>query len=308
MITCRTNDKMWVFFIKLIPFMHSVHQLYQYRKSISTKSFNARGKKVIRCEQCRVSVDHCICSHTPKSATNAGFVLLMYDTEVLKPSNTGRLIADIFDDTFAFLWARTSVDDKLINLLDDPKWQPVIVFPSEYAEQGRECYTNSLPDSVTQLNDKVGAKINGKRPLFILLDGSWREAKKMFKKSPYLNKFPVVSFAPELHAEAHQEFSEISPDQLKPESLNTLSLNIEPSSEEQPINKVHYIRSASKENQLATAQVAANMLKILGEERNAQLLSLWFDVFNYQYQRSVRQKNLGNDGALAQLEALKAAL
>jgi len=288
--------------------MHSVHQLYQYRKNISTKPFNARGKKVIRCELCRVSVDHCICRYTPKSQTNAGFVLLMYDTEVLKPSNTGRLIADIFDDTFAFLWARTSVDDKLIRLLDDPKWQPVIVFPSEYAEQGRKCYTNSLPDSVAQLNSKVEAKVSGKRPLFILLDGSWREAKKMFKKSPYLNKFPVVSFSPELQAEAYQECNVISPKQLKSESLNTVSLKIKPSSEEKQITKVHYIRSAAKENQLATAQVAANMLKILGEEKNAQLLSLWFDVFNYQYQRSVRQKNLGNDGALAQLEALKAVL
>jgi len=276
--------------------MHSVHQLYLYRKSISTKAFNARGKKVIRCELCRVSVEHCICSYAPKSESNAGFVLLMYDTEVLKPSNTGRLIADVFDDTFAFLWARTSVDDKLISLLNDPTWQPIIVFPGEYAEQDRACYTNTLPESVIQSRAQTGCMDGAKRPLFILLDGSWREAKKMFKKSPYLNKFPVASFAPEL--EHKQACSSISAELLSSKQSN----------EEEPINKVHYIRSASKENQLATAQVAANMLKILGEENNAQLLSLWFDVFNYQYQRSVRQKNLGNDGALALLEALKARL
>ena len=33
----------------------------------------------------------------------------------------------------------------------------------------------------------------GKPPLFIMLDGTWAEARKMFRKSPYLNQFPVFS-------------------------------------------------------------------------------------------------------------------
>ncbi len=35
------------------------------------------------------------------------------------------------------------------------------------------------------------------RPLFILLDGTWSEARKMFRKSPYLEHLPVLSLAPE---------------------------------------------------------------------------------------------------------------
>jgi hypothetical protein len=34
-----------------------------------------------------------------------------------------------------------------------------------------------------------------------------------------------------------------------------------------------------------------------GEEDNAALLDLWFDVFSYQYQKSVCQSNKGNPDA-----------
>ncbi|MDI8992988.1 DTW domain-containing protein, partial [Salmonella enterica subsp. enterica serovar Anatum] len=33
----------------------------------------------------------------------------------------------------------------------------------------------------------------GKPPLFIMLDGTWPEARKMFRKSPYLDHLPVIS-------------------------------------------------------------------------------------------------------------------
>ena len=33
----------------------------------------------------------------------------------------------------------------------------------------------------------------GKPPLFIMLDGTWPEARKMFRKSPYLDNLPVIS-------------------------------------------------------------------------------------------------------------------
>ncbi|WP_286261761.1 tRNA-uridine aminocarboxypropyltransferase [Thalassotalea atypica] len=242
--------------------MQSVQRLYQYRKSISTKPFNARGKKVNRCEHCRVAVENCICCLVHKSHSKAGFLLLMYDTEVLKPSNTGRLIADIFDDTYAFLWQRTQAEKALTDLLNDTCWQPMIVFPGEYATSEEQVFVNELP-CLTQIErNNVETR---KRPLFILLDGSWREAKKMYRKSDYLRGIPVVSFDPKL---------------LQSSSTHK------------------YVRKSVKDNQLATAEVAANMLGLLGENYNAKLLALWFDVFNYQYQKSVCQINRGNVGAI----------
>lgn len=235
--------------------MNAVHQLYLHRKSISTTVYNSRGWKVKRCEKCRIGVSHCICDLTPKVTSNAGFLLLMYDTEILKPSNTGKLIADVVPDTFAFLWSRTEENKALLAIINDEKWQPFVVFPEQYAEPGREIF-----------NQKIET-VDGKRPLFIMLDGSWREAKKMFRKSPYLNRFPVVSFSPEL-------------------------------TDNNELVSRYQIRQALVSNQFATAEVAARVLDMAGEAVNANVLDLWFDVFNFQYRQSVCQSNTGNPHAV----------
>ncbi len=238
--------------------MHAVQKLHQYRKSLSTTTYKSRGQRVIRCELCRLAKQFCICELAPKVNSNAGFLLLMYDTEVLKPSNTGKLIADLIPDSFAFLWSRTEVNPEIIAILDDPMWQPMIVFPKDYAGENREIYDNELTVA------------SGKRPLFIMLDGSWREAKKMFRRSPYLQNLPVVSFTPKA-----------------PDNTEELSSR-------------YQIRLAANNTELATAEVAAQILSLAGEQVNADLLDLWFDVFSYQYQKGVCQQNKANPNAVAE--------
>ena len=110
--------------------------------------------------------------------------------EALKPSNTGWLIADVVADTFAFGWARTEADPALLALLADPQWQPYLVFPGDRVAPDR-VVTNVL------LPAPQGSAATAKRPLFVLLDGAWPEARKMFGKSPYLNHLPVLSLQPE---------------------------------------------------------------------------------------------------------------
>lgn len=237
--------------------MHAVQQLHQYRKSLSTTTYKSRGQRVIRCELCRLAKQFCICELAPKVDSQSGFLLLMYDTEVLKPSNTGKLIADLIPDSFAFLWSRTEVNPEIIALLEDPIWQPMIVFPKAYVGEEREIFDNEI------------TLMSGKRPLFIMLDGSWREAKKMFRRSPYLQHLPVVSFTPKV-----------------PEN-------------EEEISSRYQIRLAANNTELATAEVAAQILSLAGEQTNADLLDLWFDVFSYEYQRAVCQGNKGNPDAVA---------
>ncbi len=255
--------------------MHAVHQLHQYRKSISTTTYKARGQRVIRCPLCQLAKQFCICELAPKKEqvqTSAGFLLLMYDTEVLKPSNTGKLIADLIPDTFAFLWSRTQQNPELLAVLNDEKWFPMVVFPQEYAGDERKVYTNYVSCPA------------GKRPLFIMLDGSWREAKKMFRKSPYLDGFPMVSF------DAKKAFE-------KGESahLNDENSQLSPVGQDSR----YTVRKTELEHQFSTAEVAARVLYMHHENKNAQLLDLWFDVFNFQYQKSVCQRNKGNVNAVA---------
>ncbi|MBL4942685.1 MAG: DTW domain-containing protein [Colwellia sp.] len=260
--------------------MHAVHRLHHFRKSLSTTTYKARGQRVKRCDLCRLAKQYCICAIAPQQnliTTKAGFLLLMYDTEVLKPSNTGKLIADLIPDTFAFLWSRTTKNEELLALLDDEKWQPFVVFPKEYSDDSRQVHQRKVVCD------------EGKRPLFIMLDGSWREAKKMFRKSPYLDKFPMVSFDPQqpLGEPRLPEKTLIEKTLMSGEKISPVG------------DKSRYtVRKTTLEHQFSTAEVAARVLEMSGEKDNAQLLDLWFDVFNYQYQKSVCQRNKGNVDAL----------
>jgi len=193
----------------------------------------------------------CICSEKPAVKSDAAFLLVMFDDEILKPSNTGRLIADLFEDTFAYIWSRTEPNQAMLALLNDPQWQPYVVFPAEYAAPERIATHVELDE--------------GKRPLFIMLDGSWAEAKKMFRKSPYLDRFPVLSISPE------------KPSRYK-------------------------VREASKENQLGTAEVAARIIDLFGESDNAEILDLWFDVFRENYMTGKMNRLLPDDSAINMLK------
>jgi DTW domain-containing protein YfiP len=156
----------------------------------------------------------------------------MTNKEVFKPSNTGWLIADVVRDNHAFIWSRTEVDEQLLALLADPQWQPYLVFPGEYVEPER--VTHSVEVDST------------KRPLFILLDATWTEARKIFRKSPYFDAFPILS--------------------LLPEKLSRYRL-----------------RRSTRSEHLCTAEVAALCLDLAGDTDAASALDAYFDVFSQHY-------------------------
>ena len=238
--------------------IHAVHKLYDYRLSQSTRPFLARGGNITRCHHCMLLPYLCICSIKKTVTSHSGFLLLMYDDEILKPSNTGRLIADLIPDTQAYIWSRTEPNADMLALLADPQWWPVVVFPAEYAQQER----------VLPVGQSLPPLFEGKRPLFILLDGTWSQAKKMFRKSPYLDNLPVLSFAPEKLSQ-------------------------------------YLVRKAAKDHQLATAEVASLVLERLGESNNAHLLDLLFSTFkeNYLLGKS-RQQHPENSSQAALILAL----
>ncbi len=229
---------------------HAVARLRSERLAKSLKPFVARGSRAPRCERCRVPFSHCLCPWLPTIESDCGVCLLMHDIEPLKPSNTGWLIADVVRDTFAFTWQRTGVDPRLLALLADPQWQPLLIFPGEYAESRRV---------VEQVERE-----NAKRPLFVLLDATWTEARKMFRKSPYLDGLPVLS--------------------LRPEVLSRYRL-----------------RRSTRSDHLCTAEVAALCLDLAGDSDAANTLDALLDVFTEHYlgAKYHRQPDLQNAAHLA---------
>ena len=243
---------------------HAVARLRTTRLARSAKPFLARGgPHGERCAGCRLVPSHCLCALRPVVPTHAGVCLIMADIEPLKPSNTGWLVADVVADTFAFGWARTEVDPALLALLADPQWQPYLVFPGEFVDAGRV---------VTQLQPANGidGKVDGggKRPLFVLLDATWPEARKMFRKSPYLDPLPVLS--------------------LQSEQLSSYRL-----------------RRSTRDDHFCTSEVAALCLVLAGEKLAAQTLDAYLEVFTNHYLKAKQQLPVDfEDAAHQQLRGL----
>jgi len=108
----------------------------------------------------------------------------------------------------------------------------MVVFPESYADAGRPVL-NAPP-------------LSGKPPLFIMLDGTWTEARKMFRKSPWLDGMPVMSL-----------------------TLTT------------PSN--YTLREAHGAGQHCTAEVAAELLAQAGDSAAAQALAEHFSLFRQRY-------------------------
>lgn len=210
---------------------NAVLQLRAERIARATRPFLARGNRVRRCQRCLLPEKLCLCSTITPAQAKSRFCLLMFDTEPMKPSNTGRLIADILPDTVAFQWSRTEPSQDLLELVQNPDYQPMVVFPASYADEQREV---------------IFTPPAGKPPLFIMLDGTWPEARKMFRKSPYLDNRPVISV-----------------------DLSRLS--------------AYRLREAQAEGQYCTAEVAIALLDMAGDTGAAAGLGEHFTRFKTRY-------------------------
>jgi DTW domain-containing protein YfiP len=235
---------------------HAVARLRSERLARSAKPFLARGgPSGERCPGCRLRPSHCLCALRPQVPTRAGVCLLMGDTEALKPSNTGWLVADVVADTFAFGWARTEVPPGLLALLADPQWQPCLVFPADYAAPQRV---------VTQVQPTaLSGEAPDRKPLFVLLDATWAEARRMFRKSPYLDALPVLGLQPEQSSR-------------------------------------YRLRQSADAAHLCTLEVAALCLALAGETQAAQVMEAYLDVFTHHYLQAKNQRPVDPADALHQ--------
>lgn len=200
----------------------------------STRPFLARGKSVQRCPHCQLAASACICAWRINLVSAVDVVLILHRDEVFKPTNTGRLIADVLPaNTFAFEWSRTEPDPDLLRLLTDPMRYPVLVFPPAAAD-----------DRPVHLAKPQLSPI--RRLTLVLLDGTWKQAGKMYRTSRWLADLPLLCLA-------------------------------------EPKQGAYAVRQAIRDGQLATAEAAAEILQLCGEGRAAAVLEDYFAVFNEHY-------------------------
>jgi DTW domain-containing protein len=188
------------------------------------------------CNECGLPIINCICNIVPKVKTTAKIWILSTEREFHRPSNTARLLKLINpESTELILWERTNPPDKLIKYIDNEIYETYLLFPT---------------DNDDLLGSKVEYKRSERTPAFIILDGTWKEARKILRKSDYLKKLSRISLNPNYKSE-------------------------------------YTLRKGATEGELCTIEAAIEVFKLNYEFENVQLIKSGYDLFMKNFKAGV---------------------
>jgi DTW domain-containing protein YfiP len=161
----------------------------------------------------------------PKLTSEHNILLLMHPNELKRDTNTGQLLEQCQLNIERVIWDRKQPPAELLTLLADPSRYPVLLFPCE--------------ESITLEHVVLQSQQQTKTPLFIILDATWQEARKMINKSRWLEGIPTMG----LSASADSQYQ---------------------------------LRRNQQQGNLCTFEVAAHLLGQLGEQNNQQQMQRFF--------------------------------
>jgi DTW domain-containing protein YfiP len=157
---------------------------------------------------------------------------LTHENERTRKTNTGQWLKKSLSTTSVHMWQRTHVCHKLKAMLENELYQAYLLFPGEESKPVAKAVNQSIT--------------NNKQPLFIILDGTWQEAKKMLRKSPWLQDLPQV------HIDSNEESR-------------------------------YQLRRNQQAGHLCTLEVGCELLKQVGCSEQAECLLRYFDHYMRAY-------------------------
>lgn len=212
---------------------NSFTHTYRKRLAAAEKPFLARGANAKRCPNCFLAEFACMCQWRARLTIDIDIVLLMHPDEILKPTNTGRLAADLFaDNVLVFEWSRVNPSLAMLEALRRPDTDYLVLFPPREGDSKPVVHGVALESARNNLT-------------LVVLDGTWKQAGKMYRQSPYLANFPLLSI--------HSSVGDYT------------------------------LRSARDGEQLSTAEAVAYGLSACHQLSQSQALFDLFAVFNHHY-------------------------
>jgi len=190
------------------------------------------------CNACGLPSINCIChqSANVKISSKAKFWILSSEREFYRPSNTARLLKLLNpESTQIFLWERTKSPEQLVENINSDKHTVFVLFPAENEELEKR---------------KVQFISSEKDPAFIILDGTWKEARKIFRKSDFLKGLPIIS--------------------IESNSASNYDL-----------------RRGAAEGNLCTIEAAIEILKMNEEIETSQVMDDYFNLFLKSYKAGI---------------------
>lgn len=128
-----------------------------------------KANKGNRCKKCRMLDSHCICSYLIGSDNQTPITILMHHRETLTTTNTGRIAHFLLNNSSIHYRGLIESPLKAIDVLQRG-YTPLYLYPSEESV----VLTQELAQSL------------GNRVQLIIPDGSWRQAKRVARREPFL--------------------------------------------------------------------------------------------------------------------------
>ncbi|MDN3696661.1 MULTISPECIES: tRNA-uridine aminocarboxypropyltransferase [Vibrio] len=195
--------------------------------------------KTTPCPHCGFQ-HQCICNDIPNIHSSLPIALLMHENELSRDTNTGRLLLQTLPECSQHVWVRKEQPEALFNRIKIQGLQPYLLFPNEHSVD-----VTTLHDTTAAQNSAesdTSSQHQAIKPLFIILDGTWQEAKKMLRRSPWLKALPHVHLS------------------------STASSR-------------YQLRRNQDDGHLCTCEVAIELLSQLGETSSSIQLSQYFDHY-----------------------------
>lgn len=134
-------------------------------------------RRTARCERCKVSPGLCVCDRIPHFTLAYRFLVIRHGFELDKQSNTGSMIPELIAGSQVSEWGfKPRPFDP--TLLEDPAAEYYVLFP--------------VKSGTALARDQIVPR-PGRVPTFILLDATWRQARRMRRRIPNLVDLPFFT-------------------------------------------------------------------------------------------------------------------
>lgn len=131
------------------------------------------------CSKCGLPIITCICKSIKEVETKAKFVILSSEKEVYRNTNTANLLKQInTKSTEIIIWKRGEIPSNILSYINNDIYNVYLVFP--------------IMNKEMEIRKAKYNKDNN-TPVFIIVDGTWREAWKIIRKSDYLKNLLILS-------------------------------------------------------------------------------------------------------------------
>ncbi|MBQ9238851.1 MAG: DTW domain-containing protein [Treponema sp.] len=135
-----------------------------------------------RCYRCFRPVDYCLCRYVDDIDAHIRFVFLMHPKEAKRNrTGTGRIAHSSLRDSELFVGLTFSGNERLLAVLTDERYFPVLLYPGDGA--------------LTVRSPLIAASSTHKQLLVIVIDATWFCARKIIEHNPFLLTLPRLSFA-----------------------------------------------------------------------------------------------------------------